>query len=248
MNKTLKIFFTLLLTISFFPTVVSAAWWNPFSWNWNFFKKEQVEQISPLPITEVVQNEKPETAPIEKIEKENITQKPTAQTPTIKKEVVVPKKVESKPIQKEITPIEKKEEVLSEEKVEEIIETKIEEIKKIELVISNINISEITPYSAKVSWRTNMPSESKILINGETLFSTNGVSTQHEVTVNSLKENSLTSGNITAISNGAWISSNVVIKTIEKPPIVERDCPTYPGLYYRYGGGKSVNGICPGDA
>lgn len=53
-------------------------------------------------------------------------------------------------------------------------------------------------------WKTNIPSESKVILEGKNYFSERGVGTIHSVKINDLESGFYYKGNITAIVNDAW--------------------------------------------
>lgn len=185
------------------PMIVSAVWWNPFTW----FKKKVVEpvQIYPAPIVSpVIYTPTPEVNPTEEITEEviktNTSSSVEVSTPVSTVSVVstpVPQSVVSLPTTE---------------------------------IISVYDIFvDPTDTSAKVSWKTNIATESKVLLEGGSFFSERGVGTVHTVTINDLESDLLYGGEVTAIANNAWKSQNFTFTT-EKTPLkitlLAKNCPT----------------------
>ena len=85
-----------------------------------------------------------------------------------------------------------------------------------QLSINNIVIDS-TENSAKISWETNISSESKVILNGHEYISENGVGTTHQVNINGLDGDSSFNGSITAIANNAWKNQNFQFTTKHSP-------------------------------
>ncbi len=89
-----------------------------------------------------------------------------------------------------------------------------------ELFISNISVDTET-HSVRVSWETNILSESKVFLDGKTYFSKRGVETLHYIDIGDLESDLYHAGTITAITNGAWKNQNFNFTTKEEPPKFE---------------------------
>ncbi len=76
---------------------------------------------------------------------------------------------------------------------------------------------ESTETSAYISWQTNIPAESKILLNGEVFFSKNNVSTLHYIEIKLGSGKSYT-GTITALANNLWVNKEITFSTKQTPP------------------------------
>lgn len=109
-----------------------------------------------------------------------------------------------------------------------IIPQLIPPVSVIELSIYDVDV-EPDATSVKVSWRTNISSESKVLFEGQSYVSQSGVGAMHSVTINGLESDLFYNGVITAIANNAWKSEKFNFTTKASPlkiTVVSKNCPT----------------------
>lgn len=195
LKKTIFMFLFIVLVI---PQITFAAWWNPFTWHWPWAKKvstkEQVQQTTlVIPVEEEsskersLQEDKMEITPKVNFE-EKKTSIPIKSTPTI-----TAVSLYTPPA----TPIV----VIS---------------PTVDLSISDVSIDEESN-SVRVNWKTNIPSESKILFEGKSYFSKRGVGTIHYVDIDGLESDLYYIGTITAIANNAWKDQNFNFTTKSNP-------------------------------
>ena len=189
-----KIVLITMLVIFIAPSIVLASWWNPFTWKiFNFSKKEIViPQTTNVKTNEVINTKK-------------IV--PVIKTPTIKES-------------KKATPtvnIQKDNKAEIQAKLEADLKAEQDAFNK--LSISNVIINSTTN-SVKISWKTNIVSESKVILNSHEYISESGVGTTHQVNINGLSSNSSFNGSITAISNNFWQHQNFQFTTesVVSPP------------------------------
>lgn len=204
MKKYIVILFLIILVI---PSIVLASWWNPFSWHWPW-SENKVSQEQQMPIIE-------QPVVKEKLDILNTQNKKT--------ETVLPPKNEDKKVTIPVKTIPTVNKPLSvPEKIIPVVTAPIE------LSISDISI-ETKSNSALVNWKTSIPSESKILIEGKSYFSERGVGTVHFANIINLEPDLSYGGTITAIANNAWKSLNFNFITKTTPlsiTITSQNCPT----------------------
>lgn len=86
----------------------------------------------------------------------------------------------------------------------------------IQLTISDITFTS-TPNSASVSWKTNINSESKFILNGNVYQSKSGVDRYHYAEVTNLDSGQSYNGTITALANNAWDNKTFSFTTQQAP-------------------------------
>lgn len=154
-----KIFLGALIATLIIPQVTLAAWWNPFSWNWNALFNTPVQEISvPIPNPEI---------PV------------SAHTPTLTQPTEIqPQKPINKPTQvpTPVTPT----------PIAPVIKTPTPAIEQ-SLQIQNVK-NDITKKLVIVSWSTSKPTRSQLLLNngeGKGYESLSGISTSHKIRIES---------------------------------------------------------------
>jgi hypothetical protein len=200
LNKFMKKSLSILFLIAFIiPSVAFASWWNPFSWfnSWSFHKETPpvvVVQPQLPPSVEVVQfPHSPSNEPTPEIKKEAKKEILKPQQPTIIVPTPTPVYVPP-PAPVVVAPV--------------------------ELSIYDISIDEESN-SARVSWKTNIISESKVILEGKSYFSKRGVGTEHYTDIGGLESDLYYGGTITAIANNAWKNQNFNFTTKDEPPTFE---------------------------
>lgn len=202
MKNQKTIFLILISAVLLIPIVVSAVWWNPFTW----FKKKVVEPVQTYqaPNVTLIVTPTPEVNPTGGIPEEVIKTNNSSSTKVPTPISVVP--VVSTPVPQPAV---------------NLSTTDVISVYDIFVVPSNT--------SAKVSWKTNIATESKVLLEGGSYFSERGVGTMHTVTINGLESDLLYGGTVTAIANNSWKSQNFTFtteKTSLKITLVSKNCPT----------------------
>lgn len=215
MKKSLLVLFLIVFIV---PSVALASWYNPFSWEiWNniFHKKEITPQTQVInqPInTEPIDNSTITTSMKKEVKND---------TPVVDNSNTQKKEVQAK-IDAELKAKAERDVLISKQKLEEQTKLEAEQKAKAEqdalaqLSINNI-IIDSTENSAKISWETNISSESKVILNGHEYISENGVGTTHQVNINGLDGDSSFNGSITAISNNAWKNQDFQFTTKHSP-------------------------------
>lgn len=208
MKKSLS---ALLLVVFLIPSIAFASWWNPISWfnNWTFRKPEpQVQVVENLLINEPDQSLEPisdsfslETSLEMPKEPQNITPN-TKNIESKNTNILIP----SQPVQ--IVPA-----VITQQDTQSLPENTIS--------IYEIFVSP-SSNSVEVSWKTSIPTESKILIEGRSFISVRGIGIIHKTTITGLDSEMDYSGSITAIANNAWKSENFTFTTKKTPLSIQQ--------------------------
>ncbi|MEI6280941.1 MAG: hypothetical protein WCP17_03020 [bacterium] len=190
-----KYLLILLLIIFTVPSIALASWWNPFTWNWPWTTKavpqEQVQQtVSGTPIVEEkTPEEKPMVTPsAEKTDRKKVLTLAKPTTPVIS--------IYPIPITTPTTVVTPSTPTVS-----------TPPVPVVELSIDDLSIDEEVN-SVRVNWKTNIKSESKVILDGKSYFSILGIGTEHYADIDGLKSDSSYDGTVTAIANNAWINKN----------------------------------------
>lgn len=188
MKKYLIVLFLIAFII---PSIALASWWNPFSWFKKTPKYEQtVTQVQP--INSQIEAKKP-------------TQEKTVEQPQVNKKVTKPIKKENSPTSTTI-PI---------STVPAVVAPPVQN-PTTQLIISDITFNS-TSDSANISWKTNINSESKVILNGDVYHSKSGVDMYHYALINNLNSDQSYTGTITALANNAWESKTFSFSTQKAP-------------------------------
>jgi len=217
-----KYLLILLLIVFIIPSIALASWWNPFTWSW-FKKNPQIEQVvptvnNPVIINTIDKSEQKTTSKITNPQKkiETVKINTTVSDSSAQKAEIQAKVDEALKAKAEQDALIAKQKADEQANLEAEQKAKAEQDALAQLSINNIVIDS-TENSAKISWETNISSESKVILNGHEYISENGVGTSHQVNINGLDGDSSFNGSITAISNNAWKNQDFQFTTKHSP-------------------------------
>lgn len=246
-----KYIFISLLVIFIIPSIALASWWNPFTWKIFSSNKKEIIVTQPQVInTNQVSVITEKTIPVIKTATVNESKKVT---PTVNIQKDNKAEIQAK-LEANLKAKTDQDVLIAKQKTEEQAKAEAElKAKLIQDSLNKLSISNIvinpTFNSVKISWVTNIISESKVILNGHEYISQGSVGLDHYVNINELNSDSYYTGYVTAISNNAWQNQGFEFRTMVAPPIQPvKSAPLNPSCYVICSINQFGNKVCNGCA